>query len=495
MSTKKVEQLPTPRQKLKRWQRIFVNRSLNLGYIKAIGFDMDHTLAIYNRENFETLAFRETLKKFIAAGYPEELNKLKFDPNFLIRGLLVDMDRGNLLKVDGHKYVKIAFHGHKKLDKATRHRLYNLENYKARDFLSVDSFFALSEVQLFTEIVDYMDNNPGKIDKTYREVYRDLRKFIDQSHADGSIKAEVMRHTDKYIHKDKYLAVTLVNLLEAGKNLFLLTNSQWDYTNHVMNYIFDGANEQFPNWRDYFDQVLVGGGKLGYFNSNQKLIELMTDSGLLKICNDRHLRPGRVYHGGNVKLFQELTGFRGDEILYVGDHLYGDIIRSKDDVNWRTMLVVEELEKELPILEDLQSGLEEIHTKLEQRELIDQKIQRNRSRMRINERQAGRALENSDTKKARALLRENDKVAGQIAEDQAQWNSLDDDIKGLILSRSRGVHDVWGEVMKVGLEKSRFADQVTDYACVYSSRVSNLRFYSPFKKFIAAHDMLPHDQV
>src|SRR5690606_26147563 len=116
--------------------------------------------APYKREAFEALAFRETLKKFIENGYPEELSKLKFDPNFVIRGLLVDIDRGNLLKVDAHKYVKIAFHGKQKLSKAERHLLYNAESYKAEQFLSIDSFFALSEVQLFIEIVDYMRLNP-----------------------------------------------------------------------------------------------------------------------------------------------------------------------------------------------------------------------------------------------------------------------------------------------------------------------------------------------
>lgn len=85
--------------------------------IKSIGFDMDHTLALYHREAFESLAFRETLKKFIKAGYPKELEKLEFNPNFVIRGLLVDRDKGNLLKVDGHKYVKVAYHGHRRLEK------------------------------------------------------------------------------------------------------------------------------------------------------------------------------------------------------------------------------------------------------------------------------------------------------------------------------------------------------------------------------------------
>lgn len=38
------------------------------------------------------------------------------------------------------------------------------------------------------------------------------------------------------------------------------------------------------------------------------------------------------------------------QVLYVGDHIYGDILRSKKTLGWRTMLVVPELETELRIL-------------------------------------------------------------------------------------------------------------------------------------------------
>ncbi len=40
----------------------------------------------------------------------------------------------------------------------------------------------------------------------------------------------------------------------------------------------------------------------------------------------------------------------GAEVLYIGDHIYGDILRSKKELGWRTMLVVPELETELNIL-------------------------------------------------------------------------------------------------------------------------------------------------
>jgi HAD superfamily 5'-nucleotidase-like hydrolase len=483
---------PVIKQKLKKWQKIFVNRSLNMSNIRTIGFDLDHTLITYNRENFEALAFRETVKKFIAAGYPEELLSLKFDPNFLIRGLLVDIDRGNLLKVDCHKYVKIAFHGHQRLEKNERHRLYNSESFKAADFLSVDTFFALSEVQLFTEIVDFMDRNPGKLQKTYREVYQDLRRFIDLSHADGSIKSVVLANPEQFIVKDKYLTATLMQLLEAGKSLFVLTNSAWEYTNALMEYVYDQPVDDFPDWRSFFDHIIVGSGKPGFFTGSQPFYEVVTDNGLLKL-HSGPLDQSRVYHGGNANLFQKLSGYRGDEILFVGDHIYGDIMRSKDSVNWRTLLILEELIPELSRLDGLKENLDVIKQKLNEREALDQEIQILRSKTALNTRLSERAHKAGESRKAQHLIRENEKILAKCDEKQDVLAALDQEIRRLVDERHAAVHPQWGELMKSGLERSRFADQVAEYACVYTSSVTNMRFYSPFKRFSSTHDILPHD--
>lgn len=481
-----------PSLKLPKWQRIFVNRALNMGHIKAIGFDMDHTLVQYQREAFEALAFHETLKKFIAAGYPAALGDLRFDPNFLIRGLLVDMERGNLLKVDGHKYVKIAFHGHRRLEKSERHLLYNSESYRAADLLSVDTFFALSEVQLFTEIVAYMDRYPDQIRKTYREVYQDLRRFIDLSHADGSIKNVVLANPGRFIRKDPLLAETLMRQAEAGKALFLLTNSGWEYTDALMRFILDAPSDDFPDWRHYFTWIIVGAGKPGFFTGSQPFYQVMTDSGLLKPTNGP-LNHNAVYSGGNAMLLQRLTGCKGDEILFVGDHLYGDIMRSKDRLNWRTMLIVEELADELPKLENLKDALAAIKSELAHREALDEELQIRRSRAALLEKQAERCQTNGEAGKARNLLKDRDKIhqrAQILAEELAE---LDKKLRRMIDDREAQVHPVWGELMKTGLERSRFADQVADYACIYTSKVTNLRFYSPFKRFSPNHEILPHD--
>lgn len=45
----------------------------------------------------------------------------------------------------------------------------------------------------------------------------------------------------------------------------------------------------------------------------------------------------------------ELLGVHGKDILYIGDHIFGDILKSKKQQGWRTCLVVPELTWELDI--------------------------------------------------------------------------------------------------------------------------------------------------
>ena len=49
--------------------------------------------------------------------------------------------------------------------------------------------------------------------------------------------------------------------------------------------------------------------------------------------------------------------------------------------------------------------------------------------------------------------------------------------------------------MRAGNDKSLFARQVERYADVYTSRVSNLRYETPFGYLRAARGSLPHDNA
>jgi hypothetical protein len=50
----------------------------------------------------------------------------------------------------------------------------------------------------------------------------------------------------------------------------------------------------------------------------------------------------------------------------------------------------------------------------------------------------------------------------------------------------------WGPLFREGYEISKFGEQVEAYACVYTSRVSNFRFYSPMQYFRGPRDRMPH---
>lgn len=48
-------------------------------------------------------------------------------------------------------------------------------------------------------------------------------------------------------------------------------------------------------------------------------------------------------------MVENSLNIHGDEILYVGDHIYTDVSQSKVHLRWRTALICRELEEEVSI--------------------------------------------------------------------------------------------------------------------------------------------------
>lgn len=60
-------------------------------------------------------------------------------------------------------------------------------------------------------------------------------------------------------------------------------------------------------------------------------------------------RANQVYSGGSCEVFSKMIGCRGRDVMYVGDHIFGDVLRSKKGRGWRTFLVIPELAQELKV--------------------------------------------------------------------------------------------------------------------------------------------------
>ena len=214
-------------------REIFCNRALNMDKIQAVGFDLDYTLAEYKTE-FDLLAYHGAVRKLRQLGYPEEIEEFEFMPGAYQRGLVIDKRRGNLIKLDRHKYAKVAYHGLAEIPSAERKAIYaqsfeQQPQFNPPDYASVDTEFLKVDVCLFCQLVDLMDRQ-GLPRATYAEVYKDIRNAVDLCHCDGEIKGPVATDPAKYIEASPDLPEMLAQLRRSGKQVFLLTNSLYDYT-------------------------------------------------------------------------------------------------------------------------------------------------------------------------------------------------------------------------------------------------------------------------
>ena len=74
---------------------------------------------------------------------------------------------------------------------------------------------------------------------SYKSLFQDVRRAVDYVHMKGSLKAKTCEDLAKYIKKDDRLPQVLYNIQKSGAKTFLLTNSEWEYTDKVMNFLLD----------------------------------------------------------------------------------------------------------------------------------------------------------------------------------------------------------------------------------------------------------------
>src|SRR4051812_2573294 len=84
---------------------------------------MDYTLVHYRVAEWEKRAYEYLRQQFAAAGWP--VGQLQFDPQTVCRGLILDLDLGNLVKANRFGFVKRAIHGTRPLDFEEQRQAYS----------------------------------------------------------------------------------------------------------------------------------------------------------------------------------------------------------------------------------------------------------------------------------------------------------------------------------------------------------------------------------
>ena len=460
--------------------------------ISWVGFDMDYTLAIYDQPAMDDLSIRATIAKLIARGYPEFVRTVPVSTQFPVRGLLIDKRFGHVLKMDRYKHVHKGYHGFRELTKEELRSLYHSKKIRPATprYHWIDTLYALSEVATYAALVDALEKKGLAVD--FARLFTDIRECIDEAHRDGTILDEVASNLPHFVHRDPNLAPALHKLRSAGKKLFLLTNSRKEYTEKMMTYLLGGSMNEYPTWRNFFDVVIVAATKPIFFTEKRPLQEREGDA----------LRPaapplerGKIYEGGNLQDLERALGVTGDEILYVGDHIYGDILRSKKESAWRTAMIMQELETEIHAYEACKDDFEAIETLDEQRERLEDDLRYYQARIKELTRQIEHRAEQkaSNGTTASELEAERMRFKRAVERIRGKLRQIDAELTALERRIDLRFHPYWGSLLKEGNEQSSFGKQVDDYACLYTSRVSNFLSYSPQQTFRSPRDVMSHE--
>ena len=471
-----------------RSRRIHCNRNLRLDQIEVVGFDMDHTLAVYEQEAMDAISMTATAQKLVAAGYSEQLLNMPPIARFPIRGLLIDRKLGNVLKTDRYRYAKRAYHGTRELEKEERRRVYQGRRIRAgmRRYYAIDTLYELSEVAVFAAAIDLLDTPDAKLD--YATLFDAVRKSIDEAHRDGSIKNAIVADPGRFLCRDPELPAMLHKLRSAGKRLFLLTNSDHHYTDAVMRYLLDGGKAEYPSWRAYFDFIITDSQKPRFFTERTAFEEVGSRANAGPV---NELVRGRVYRRGSLSELERLADVRGDHVLYVGDHIFGDVLRAKKSTAWRTLMIIREMTDEVEALERHADDIERVRAlELRRYALLD--AQRDRQTLlkqvqRLLDREDFQGDDRVELEAVRLRLRRSaDRARAQLRAVETEHDELETLLE-------RAAHPFWGSPFKAGSELSSFGEQVERYACLYTDRVTNLAHYSAAHYFRGPRHRMAHE--
>jgi 5'-nucleotidase len=462
-------------------RQVFCNRNLDLRSIEWVGFDMDYTLALYHQEALDRLTLRLTLERLVRdCGYPNSILQIQPRHHFAIRGLIIDKHNANIFKMDSHRHVGKAFHGFQPLP-PDEHDAYRRMSIRITDrYHLVDTLFALPEAFLLAALCDLFEREHGSLPMTPERLFSDIRESIDVIHRDDSLKSEILSDLPRYIIRDPDLAASLHRLRSSDKKLFLMTNSLWPYTDAVMRFLLNDTLPEYPHWQQFFDHIITGAQKPAFFKSQNPFTRI---------------DKGPIYQGGNILEFERMIGCSGPNILYVGDHIYGDILKSRTTSSWRTCMIIQEMDDELRQLALLRDQLTQHNDLSQELSRLDSELfflsnlQHEADGLldQLSALPPDAVPPDVDPKEAPKLLRTQ---ARRLQRRRHQTIAL---LQSLNAEVERHFNPYWGLIFKEGSELSIFGKQVNDFACLYTSRVSNLRAYSPLHHFRAPVGFMSHE--
>jgi 5'-nucleotidase len=291
--------------------------------IDAIGFDLDHTLALYDDQAVNVLAAEETIGTLHLRGYSPGTLPVEIVAT-VARGLSMDLLHGNIVKIGADGRVRLARHGASWLsghDIDTHYGSYNPSDEALT--WHVNSPFDTPTLWFFAAL------GPGirtAADAAYAaRLLRDIRSSLDESHTRGELKRHIARDMARFVSPAGAVTAGLEGWKREGKRLFVVTNSDQAFATRVLDHVLGDT------WRGLFDVVVTDAHKPRFFAAEAH--DTIPSS-----------RPGHagVIEGGSARDVEARLGIPAERILYAGDNARADIVPARRH-GWKTVHVVAEL--------------------------------------------------------------------------------------------------------------------------------------------------------
>eukprot|EP00057_Strongylocentrotus_purpuratus_P014218 XP_011668692.1 PREDICTED: 5'-nucleotidase domain-containing protein 3-like [Strongylocentrotus purpuratus] len=87
--------------------------------------------------------------------------------------------------------------------------------------------FATAEMCLLVNVIEYLRTRGFDYDPEY--LFHDIHNAVKEVHQSGSMHTEVANNVHEYLQMDTGIPELLQRLHDAGKQLFLITNSEFAF--------------------------------------------------------------------------------------------------------------------------------------------------------------------------------------------------------------------------------------------------------------------------
>ncbi|ERL92235.1 hypothetical protein D910_09552 [Dendroctonus ponderosae] len=179
----------------------------------------------------------------------------------------------------------------------------------------------------------------------------------------------------------------------------------------------------------------------------------INDTGV--VCGELLMSYQSVFQ--DIRNAVDYVHLRGKDVLYVGDHIFGDILKSKKIRGWRTFLIVPELVRELHVWTDKCQLFNELQT-------LDVKLGEMYKNLDSS------TKEKPDISKLRSAIRD-------------------------VTHKMDMSYGMMGSLFRSGSRQTFFSSQVVRYADLYAATHLNLLYYPFSYMFRAPAMLLPHEST